>query len=221
MRINNHGRRGRSYYECANHSVLKKCENRSRYRVDRIEDAIFEHLDFLEISAAPEALGNLTKLTEEHTKLVARQKRLEGKLQELDDDEEFDLVMGQLRELRSKVKDAATAVSVAQQQSAVAAAPMTLSCDADRNAIATGLKARLAMALFDNSRSVTVLSRAGVVLLVPPEEPVTMLFRSPTGQVASVQGGKVLIDHPAFVGLLDRLPSLDRRTINEIQKHLH
>ncbi len=221
MRINNHGRRGRSYYECANHSVLKRCDNRSRYRVDRIEDAIFENFDFIEIGAAPEALGNLTKLTEEHTKLVARQKRLEGKLQELDDDEEFDIVMGQLRELRSKVRDAATAVSVVQQQGAVAAAPMTLSRDADRDAIATGLKARLATALFDHSRSVTMLSRAGIVLLVPPDEPATMLFKSPTGQVASVQDGKVLIDPPAFKGLLDRLPSLDRRTINEIQKHLH
>ena len=77
------------------------------------------------------------------------------------------------------------------------------------------------MALFDHSRSVTVLSRAGVVLLVPPDEPAAMLFKSPTGQVASVQGGKVLINHPAFKGLLDQLPSLDRRTINEVQKHLH
>lgn len=221
MRINKHARMGHRYYECANHSVLKKCANRSRYRVDRVEDAIFEHLDFLEISTAPEVLGNLTTLTDEHTKLVARQKRLERKLQELDDDEEFDIVMGQLRELRSKVKDAATAVSVAQQQSAVAAAPMTLTRDADRNAIATGLKARLATALFDDSRSVMVLSRAGVVLLVPPDEPATMLFKSPTGQVASVQGGRVLIDPPAFKGLLDRLPSLDRRTIDDIQKLLH
>jgi|HubBroStandDraft_4_1064222.scaffolds.fasta_scaffold1313346_1 hypothetical protein len=41
---------------------------------------------------------------------------------------------------------------------------MTLSRDADRNSIVTGLKARL---LFDDSRSVTMISRAGIVLLVP------------------------------------------------------
>ena len=37
------------------------------------------------------------------------------------------------------------------------------------------------------------LSRPGVGPALPPDEPATMLFKSPTGQVASVQGGEYLL----------------------------
>jgi DNA invertase Pin-like site-specific DNA recombinase len=216
MRINTRG--GRRYYECQSHVVLKNCNNRSRYRVDRVEDAVFRHLDFLEISAsAATSPIDVAALAEEHTRMAARQKRLEARLQELDDDDMADSVFAQLRELRSKVKDAAIALSAAQQQSAVASAPVVLSRNADRSEIASGLKARLDAALFYPDRRVMLASKGGVVLVVPPDDTPALMFKAPDGQVAIVRDGKV---HVTEKGLPDRLAPLDVRTIAEVQARL-
>jgi len=216
MRINTRG--GRRYYECQNHVVLDICQNRSRYRVDRIEDALFEALDFLEISpgAAPPA-SNLSNLIEEHVSLLKREKFLEGKLQEVANDEDYDAVMRQLRELRRKVKDAATTLTVAKQQNAVTTAPVMLSRDADRAQIAAGLKARMHKALFFPDRSVQLISKAGLLLVIPPSDSPALMFKSPNGQAAVLLDGKV---HIATEGLPAVMPPLDARTIGEVQARL-
>jgi hypothetical protein len=43
MRINTNSRTGYKYYECKNHSSLKNCANRCRYRVDIIEAAVLDN----------------------------------------------------------------------------------------------------------------------------------------------------------------------------------
>jgi hypothetical protein len=186
--------------------------------VDRVEDAMFEHLDFMEITCnAAASPFDIAALADEHTSMVARQKRLELKLQELDDDDMATSVFAQLRELRIKVKDAATALSVAQLQSAVASAPVMLNRNADRSEIASGLKARLDAALFYPDRSVMLSSKAGVVLMVPPHDTPALMFKAPDGQVAIVMDGKVTVTEK---GLPDRLAPLDLRTMDEVQARL-
>ena len=214
MRINARG--GRRYYECANHVVLKNCDNRSRYRVDRVEDAMFEHLDFVEISASPATSSpiDVAAMAEDLRKKAARQKLLEDKLQEIDDEEDYDLVMRQLRELRPKVKDAATALSAAQQQNAVASAPVMLSRNAHRSEIASGLKSRLDAALFYPDRCVILVSKAGLLLAVPSDDTPALMFKAPDGQVAIVRDGKVQFTHE---GLPHQMAPLDARTIAEVQ----
>jgi hypothetical protein len=103
MRINRHTF-GRRYYECENHAVFKTCANRSRYRVDMIEDALLHKfgLGWLRVASAPKTVADTKSLEAEVTKQRDREKRLAAKLQELDDDDMYNTVMTQLKELRGR-----------------------------------------------------------------------------------------------------------------------
>src|SRR6185312_6083028 len=109
------------YYECTNHAVLKTCQNRCRYRVDVLEQYLLNDMGWLKIGEHRETRIDLTALEEDHARLDGRYKRLAAKLQELDDDEMFNEIEKQLRELRSKRADAAARLNAARQRSAVAA----------------------------------------------------------------------------------------------------
>ena len=166
MRINTNGRTGYKYYECKNHSSLKNCANRCRYRVDIIEAAVLDNLDWLTVTPTPPPKpADMNQLVEHLVKLQAREKRLASRLKELDDDAMFDMVMEQLRELRGEVNDAKTRLTAAQQATAVAAAPVHIGDLTDRPTLHTALKRRIKGVHFGTDNEVMVVI-AGVLLMV-------------------------------------------------------
>jgi hypothetical protein len=216
MRINT--RSARRYYECQRHVVLHDCANRSRYRVDRVEDAIFEHLGFLEITGKQAvAPGDLKSLAEEHAEWARREKFQEAKLQEVDGEEEYQDLRRSLAAVRLKLKDAATALSAAQQRTAALSSPVVLNQNADRAILASGLKDRLVVAYFFPDRSVQLISKGGILLVIPPDEEPALMFKRGDGQVAIVRGNRVRIVEG---GLPEAMPALDAQTIGEVQARL-
>ncbi len=169
MRINPHGRTGHRYYECTKHAVLRTCSNRCRYRVDVIEVARLHRfgLGWLElVQAIKSAASDLMALREGAARLKAREKRLASHLQELDDDEMYDEVMEQLRELRGKRIDAETRLSAAQQAAAVAKAPARIGDISDRPALATALQQLLVEVKFYNSSRVELHSQRAMLTVI-------------------------------------------------------
>lgn len=166
LRINRHGRTGHTYYECERHAVFKTCDNRNRYRMDLIEAALLHRFGMGWLECEPIAgmtPTDLPSLEAELAKLQAREKRLGKRLQELDNDDMFDTIVAQLRELRNKVHDAATRLNVARQTVAVAAAPVRIRDMTDRSALHTVLRQRISSACFGNDHTVEL--RAGSQIL--------------------------------------------------------
>jgi DNA invertase Pin-like site-specific DNA recombinase len=216
MRINTNGRTGYKYYECKDHSSLKNCTNRCRYRVDIIEAAVLDNLDWLTVTPAPSPKpADINQLSEHLIKLQAHEKRLAPRLKELDDDAMFDTVMEQLRELRGDVNDAKTRLTAAQQAIAVAAAPVYIGDLTDRPAVHTALRQRLKGMNFGLNNEVMVVTAGALLMVVArqrqnPDGPRLMIAR-PDGKMAMVANGKLRITD-ALMGM----PPLDLRTCDEL-----
>jgi DNA invertase Pin-like site-specific DNA recombinase len=161
---------GHRYYGCFNHAMKGKvtCENTHRYRQDVLETAMLDTfgLGWLEHRAKAKSVANIPALEANLEKLRDREKRLAGRLQELDNDEMADLVLTQLRELRGKVSDAATRLMAARQQNAIVKAPVKITDMADRAAIATVLKQQLIAVTFGADHHVSMITAAGYCLTV-------------------------------------------------------
>ena len=165
MRLSQNDKTTRRYYGCRRHALLHTCDNPHRYRVDLIEAAVLDRFGFGWLQAKPtKPVVNVAALEAEHAKLKGRERRLAGKLQELDDDQTADLVLDQLRELRGKVTDAATRLQAARQQQAAAdIAPIKIKDSSDRAGIATALKAQLTSARFGAGNVVELESQSHVL----------------------------------------------------------
>ncbi len=219
MRINTNGRTGYRYYECKNHSSLKTCTNRCRYRVDILERAVLADLGWLSVTQAPKsAPEDITELAKSVTTLKTREERLAKRLKTLDDDEMFDLVMRQLRELRNEMHIAATRLSAAQQATAVAAAPVQIGELTDRPALHTALKQRIRGVYFGDNNEVMVVSQGGVVLMVVARQNASKPYwfiSGAAGQAALVRDGKVsIVEAPAG------MPKLDLQTADDLLREL-
>jgi DNA invertase Pin-like site-specific DNA recombinase len=224
VRINPHGRTGHRYYECTAHAVLKTCANRSRYRVDIIEHALLNDLGWLKVGDQRRPPIDLSALEEDHAKLNGRYKRLAAKLQELDDDEMYDEIETQLRELRSKRADAAARLNVALQSSAVSAAPVEIATLADRPKLHTALRQLIKGAYFGERHEVAILSKAGLLLMVTARQGATasylMMLRS-DGQMAIADGdGKLRITEASTDLIAAGMTSLDAKTIDDVLSRL-
>ena len=190
IRLTEHGTR--SYYACHAHVVLGTCDNRCRYRQDLIEVAMLHQfgLGWLESRPWRKALPDAKTLETQLVKLRDREKRLATKLQELDDDELFDVVMGQLRDLRGKVSDTATRLQAARQQAAIQQQSLRIKDVTDRAAIANVLKQQLVSTTFGDDHHVSLTTASGYVLMVIAragvQEPMkgAWLERVPRPQVA-------------------------------------
>lgn len=161
--------KGRQYYGCRNHALLHTCDNRHRYRQDIIEAAMLDRfgLGWLETHVAGEKV-DVAGLSANLDKLRERKARLAGKLKQLDDDQMFDVVMSQLRELEAEVNDASTKLHAARQQSAVAA-PMRINTVTDRAELATALRQRLTAVRFGTGNLVEIESHSHVLSVVARE----------------------------------------------------
>ena len=159
------------YYGCHNRAVLHTCANSSRYRRDIIEDALLHKFGLGWLETQPgKVTVNIPALQAELTKLREREQRLAKKLQELDNDQMFDTIMTQLRELRGLVNDAATKLNAAQQQAAVAKASVKISDLTDRAAVATALKRQLIAVRFGAGNRVELEGRSHVLTVVARQD---------------------------------------------------
>jgi DNA invertase Pin-like site-specific DNA recombinase len=159
---------GFHYYGCNTRAVNGKtaCANRFRYRQDIIEDALLDRFGMGWLEARPRKvpMADLKSLDADLDRKRAREARLAGRLKELDDDQMFDLVMTQLRELRSQVTDAATRLQAARQAAAlVTVTPVKLRDLTDRAAIATALKQQLIGVRFGPDNHVVLEGRRHVL----------------------------------------------------------
>jgi hypothetical protein len=149
MRLTTNDKTHLSYYGCRKRALLGTCENRSRYRQDIIEAALLDRFGLGWLEAKPaKAAPDVKSLETQVVKLRDREKRLAGRLKELDTDDLFDTVMGQLRELRSQVSDAATRLQAARQEAALAHQTVRVKDLTDLAHIATALKQQLISAQF-------------------------------------------------------------------------
>lgn len=217
MRINQHSKTRHCYYECTNHAVLRTCKNPCRYRVDVIEAALLADLGWLTITGGKAASApDLAALASNVETLKAREGRLAARLKALDDDDMFDVIMAQLRELRREVSDAITALNVARQDSAVAVAPVQIGALADRDKLATALRQLVKAAHFGADNEVCILSRGGVLLIITARQKSTasrlMLLRQ-DGTLAVAQGGKLTIAAAPPQMIAAGMTFLDGKTI--------
>lgn len=224
MRVNRHAKSRYQYYECTNHVVLRTCKNTSRYRVDLIEAAILADLGWLTVNERKTVpVANLASLEANLRMLKAREQRLAARLKALDSDDMFNTVLQQLRELRRDVGDAAAALNVARQDSAVAAAPIHISNLVKRDKVATALRQLLKGAYFDQDNEVGIVSKGGVLLLITARQDratsrLMMLRRD--GKLAMIQAGKVTItDAPPGMAAAG-MTSLDAKTIQGFSETL-
>ena len=136
-----------------------------RYRQDLIETAMVVTfgLGWLEARLRRKATGVKSR-ENQLAKLREREKRLAGPLKELDDEQMFDTVMTQLRELRSQVCTGGQA-QAAQQQAAVDQ-PIKIRDATDRAMIAFVLKQQLGRVTFGDDHHVLLVTAAGYVLTV-------------------------------------------------------
>lgn len=219
MRVNRHAGTRRQYYECTNHVVLRTCKNTCRYRVDVIEKAILADLGWLTVSERKTVpVADLAAMASNLATLKAREQRLAARLKMLDDDDMFDTVMAQLRELRRDVGDAATALSAARQDSAVAAVPIHIKSLTERDKVATALRQLLKGAYFDQDHEVGILSNGGVLLMITARQDnavsrLMMLRRD--GKLAIFQSGKVTISDAPPEMAAAGMTFLDVKTVDD------
>jgi hypothetical protein len=226
MRINTNRRTGYKYYECKNHSTLKTCANRCRYRVDVIERHLLNDLGWLKIGGQRRRTPiDLTALEDEHLKLDARYKRLASKLQELDDDEMFSEIEKQLRELRHKRADVAARMNAARQEIAIAAVPVQIDAISDRAKLHTALQQLIKGAYFGEHHEVAIVSRAGLLLMVTARQgtaPPYLLMLRHDGQMAIVdEHGKLRVTEASTDLIAAGMTPLDAKTIDDMLAHLH
>ena len=218
MRINTHARSHYRYYECNNHAVLKTCSNRCRYRVDVIESAVLSDLRWLSVRTRPPAtVDDIPALTAELEKLQGREKRLESRFQTLDDDDLFDVIRAQLRELRSQVSTAKAKLAVAQRAVAIAHAVVpTLAEIADRGRLHTALRARIKRVTFNDENEVR-FETAGILLVVHAvgNGSSKMCISNGAGKVAWIADGSV-----SFSDGFEGMPNLDRDIGADLLRYL-
>ena len=187
--------------------------------MDILEAAVLGDLSWLTVapSAAP-APGDLAELAEAVKTLKGREERLAKRLQELDDNEMFDVVMGQFRELRDAMHNAVTRLSAAQQATAVAATPVQIGDLTDRPALHTALKQRIKGVYFGDNNEAMVVSKGGVILMVVARQNASKPYwfiSGAAGQAALVRDGKVsIVDAPAG------MPKLDLQTADDLLREL-
>jgi hypothetical protein len=216
MRINTHARSGYRYYECTNHAVLKWCDNKSRYRIDRIEKEVLGDLGWLSVSIPPASPDDLPALSANLETLLAREHRLEKRFQELDDDTLFGVIARQLRELRVAVSDARAHLASAQRVAAVAKADIPSIQDlTDRSEIHTALKARIKRVAFCGDREVLV-ETPGILLMISYKGDSVIVVAGADDKVAFISQGKV-----TFGARFPGMPKLDPGLGAEFLKQLN
>jgi DNA invertase Pin-like site-specific DNA recombinase len=223
MRVNGNAATGYRYYECKNHSSFHTCANRSRYRVDMVEEAILSNIGWIPISTpAHEAPANVHLLVENLETLKAREARLAEQLQKLDSDDMADLVLAQLRELRARKNDAATALLAAKKRAAVAASPVVeIGSLTDRAKLHAALKDRIQVVLFGEDNIAAAFGGSAVMVVCARirkggGKSALCLTRSEDGKMAVMQEGRLvrIADAP------DSLPLKSAQTIADVRQRI-
>ena len=121
-----------------------------------------------DLTVRRKAPTDIKALEPHHDKLRARKLRLASKLKTLDaDDNLFDLVMTQLRELDAETTDAATKLQAARQAAAVVmAAPAKIKDLTDRAAIASALRQQLVGVRFLADNLVELESQSHILSVI-------------------------------------------------------
>ena len=222
MRLNTNAATGYRYDECKNYSSFHTCVNRCRYRVDMVEKAILSNIGWIPVSApADKPLADLDSLTESLETLKAHEAILAKQLQKLDGDDMADLVLVQLRELRARKNDTATALLAAKKRAAVAASPVVeIGILTDRARLHAALKDRIQIVLFgeDNMAAAFVGSAVMVVCARGRKgggKSALCLTRSDGKMVVTREGRLLQIaDAP------DSLPLKSAQTIADIRRRI-
>jgi hypothetical protein len=135
----------------------------------------------------------------------------------------FDTVLQQLRELRRDVGDATAALNVARQDSAVAAAPISIATLADRDKVATAMRQLLRGAHFDGDNEVGIVSKGGVLLLITARQdraPSRFMMLRRDGRMAMIQAGKLSITDAPLGMAAAGMTFLDAKTIQDFSEAL-
>jgi hypothetical protein len=188
-----------------------------------VEEVLLQDLGWLTIpSSERQTPADLAVLTEQVTTYKARYKRLASKLQELDDDEMYEEIERQLRELRAKINDASTQVAAVQRAIAVAAAPVRIGDISDRPRLHTALQRLIKGVYFGENHEVAIVSNAGLLLMInvrPPLPGRYLEMLSPDGKLLVIDNGAVRITEAPPI-MVAGLRPLDAKTIADIQAHL-
>jgi DNA invertase Pin-like site-specific DNA recombinase len=145
MRTNTYPGKTYRYLECLNHvRKYQRCGNKSRYRVDILDAAVMAELGVFDVprqGMSDPHLEDPVELSAQLETLRDKVKRLAFRIGRSENEDIADVLVPELRELRSEMAGVGIRLSVARKAAAVAGAPRVLLCNlTDRTKIHAALK---------------------------------------------------------------------------------
>jgi hypothetical protein len=223
MRTNTYPGKTYRYLECVNHvRKIRHCDNRSRYRVDILDKAVLDNFGLLTIPSRGRAdapFGDIAGLEATLATLRDQEKRLASRIARAESDDVADVLMPELKALRTEVTTVLSQLVVARKAVVVAhAPPIHISDLSDRVKIHAALRQQDIKVYFGERNEVMVVARGMLLSMVVRRkaEPPALMIGSRLGKVIMIQYGKLggITNAPAG------FPHLDPKLANDILAYL-